>query len=370
MATVKLTPAQKKENALLIESNCTKASKIKGKHGGQRDNQTGRPSVYKGETQAIRARTEIIPLIKELNARLAENSLSVTEIERIKQGNTESNNPLTALCLRCCYYSDEMNHCSSNHKLNNEGNCDYYKNVIQKMNDDFFRISELSRELSQYKPEEHFAILKITNSQYSSLKKYCDSKNKNIETGLLSAVETAKNADKLIVEAKNTAKAAEKKLENQEFLKTSNNIFQNENKMLRTEKEKLTDENTALKNHLKEYIECVHLLKTKNDKLELNYQDDIDFLTPLESYTYTAGTLNYLIVKNTSGHWFRRCTSIADKFSFDSHLTAVENDDSGFFMIVFDKRIDLKITTIKKLPSYCLKKYNANLNRNDLNRYQ
>jgi hypothetical protein len=137
---------------------------------------------------------------------------------------------------------------------------------------------------------------------------------------------------------------------------------------LKLENEKLTNENIALKNSLKEYIECVHFLKTKNDKLELSYQDDIDFLTPIESYIYTTGKeypLNYLIVKNMAGFWFRKCTSITDKFSFDSHLTTVENDDTGFFMMVFDKRIDLKVTTIKKLPSYCLKKYNADLNLNE-----
>lgn len=134
---------------------------------------------------------------------------------------------------------------------------------------------------------------------------------------------------------------------------------------LKLENEKLINENAALKNSLKEYIECVHLLKTKNDKLELSYQDDIDFLTASESYTYKNGELNYLIVKNTSGCWFRKCTSFADRFSFDPHLTRVERDDTGFFMIIFEKRIDLKITTIKKLPSYCLKKYNAELNRNE-----
>lgn len=130
---------------------------------------------------------------------------------------------------------------------------------------------------------------------------------------------------------------------------------------LKLENEKLTNENIALKNSLKEYIECVHFLKTKNDKLELSYQDDIDFLTPIQSYTYTTGKerpLNYLIVKNKNGDWFRKCTSlISDRFSFDSALTVVENDENGFFMMVFDKRINLKVTTIKKLPSYCLREH-------------
>ena len=278
-------------------------------HGGKREN-SGRKLKNNEPTATIR--------------------LPISIIEKIKNGyfenvtNSNSDNSKNK-CLRCCYYSDVINHCTLNNKLNEQGDCADYKNVIQKINKDSLLISQLSKELSQYKPEENFYILKLSNFEYAAIKKYCESKKKSIETGLMNAIETAANANKEIADYKKIAKKAESKLQNQQTLETSN--YKQENQSLKTELADVTCHNSELQKEIERLNIENAQLKSEKRVLELEQKE-------MDLYIEKQKNINFSL-KSELFNLYDDLISTYSEIEKIVHKTKVSNDAQKLRALLF-----------------------------------